>query len=677
MHWIDWLVVLVPLVVVVIIAGYTRRFVKSVADFMAAGRSAGRYLVCNAVGEASMGAISVVAIFQMWYQSGFAVGWWQQISAPVGLFITLTGFVIYRYRQSRCMTLAEYFELRYSRRFRIFMGIMAWVSGVLNYALFPIVGARFFMYFCDFPRVMTIGSTAVPTEAVVMLVLLGGALAFVLVGGQLTAMVTDCVEGLVSGVMYVIIALALLWIFPWSTIHDALVNRPPSQSMVNPFDTSQVADFNIWYVLIGTVGAIYNTMAWQGGHAFRASALNPHEAKMGNILGSWRGFAKTVMFALLAACAFTYLNHPDYATGAAWVNDAVGRIENKAVGDQMRVPLALSHLLPIGLKGMFASIMLFALLACDSSYMHSWGTIFAQDVVLPFRKHRLTPQQHIRLIRWSIASVAIFAYFYGLWFPQTDYILMYFALTGTIFLGGAGSAILGGFYTRKGTTAGAYAGMITGTVMGVTGILVQTFWKDVLAPMLTKWLPGNAYLAAHTEKFPINGQWIYLSAMVAAALAYVVASALTYRRDFDLDRVLHRGRWAVDEQGQTVPPPAKPPRSLKGLLGIDEQFTFGDKCQSVALFAWTMFWFSIFVVFTVWNLISPWPTEWWVKYWHVVGIWLPLVIGIVTTIWFTWGGVRDLRRMFKQLRTARRDERDDGMVEADEAPRDPAEVKSP
>ena len=69
-----------------------------------------------------------------------------------------------------------------------------------------------------------------------------------------------------------------------------------------------------------------------------------------------------------------------------------------------------------------------------------------------FRKTPLNQQQHFRLLRWSIVFIAVFAYLFGVLFPPTKYILMFFAVTGAIFLGGAGSVIIGGFYWKKGTT---------------------------------------------------------------------------------------------------------------------------------------------------------------------------------------------------------------------------------
>src|SRR5258707_12691944 len=52
MQLIDWLLVVIPLAVVFGFAVYTNRYVKSVADFLSAGRCAGRYLLANAKAEA-------------------------------------------------------------------------------------------------------------------------------------------------------------------------------------------------------------------------------------------------------------------------------------------------------------------------------------------------------------------------------------------------------------------------------------------------------------------------------------------------------------------------------------------------------------------------------------------------------------------------------------------------
>jgi SSS family solute:Na+ symporter len=330
----------------------------------------------------------------------------------------------------------------------------------------------------------------------------------------------------------------------------------------------------------------------------------------------------------------------------------------------MRVPVALAHALPVGLKGAFACIMFFAMLACDGSYMHSWGGILIQDIILPFRKRPFSPEQHIRLLRWSIVGVGVFAFLFGLFFNQTEYILMFFAITGSIFLGGSGCAVLGGLYWKKGTTAAAWTSMIAGSVLATGGIVLQQCWKSMQPRLVTVFHDGcvHNYLAQHPDKFPINGQIVGFIAMCAAILLYVTVSLLTRTTDFDMDRMLHRGRYASGAQSAGPVIPIRGGFRWGAVLGFDSEFSRGDKLISISVFAWSMFWFLVFVVGSIWYLWRPWSLETWGRYWFISSILLPLLVGVITSVWLTWGGVRDLRRLFRDLRTSERNALDDGMV---------------
>ena len=691
MHILDWLIICVPLVIVFFISWYTRRYMKSVADFLAASRSAGRYLVATSLGAASYGAITAVMNFEIMGKAGMTVSWWETVLVPVGLFIALSGFVIYRYRETRVMTLAQFFEVRYSRHFRIFAGLLCFLSGLINYAIFPAVAARFFVNYMGLPQnVMLNGHPVFPMFGLVMFVLLGLALYLTLMGGQLTVMVNDATEGLISNVFYLVVAFALLFMFDWGQIFHAVslgggnlsipgaagvpttVFNPPAGSqgnwMVDPFDSpGSIESFNIWYVLIGVFWLIYGYMAWQGNQAFNCSAANPHEAKMGNILGSWRVFARTVMITLLGLCALTVLRSPDRTAMASQVVNEVSKIDQAQIRSQMLMPVTLGFLLPVGIKGCFAAIMLFAMLACDGSYLHSWGSIFIQDVIMPFRRRPLTARQHIGILRWSITGVAVFAFMFSLLFQQTEAIRLFFDITGAIFIGGAGAAIIGGLYWSRSTKYGAWAAMLLGAIVPVLGIIVQ----QIIVHYKTTGFEGGV---AFWEKFitipytqhVMNGREIMFASALVALVAYVIISLLTCRKPHDMDKLLHRGRYAVkDDQAATVAPEIE--RSVTSrILGWDRHFTLGDKWISGSLFGWSMLSFAVFVVVTVWNLAyGRWPLAWWSTYWWVYAIILPLIIGVITTIWFTWGVLRDMGRLFRALKTVRRDERDDGTVKGD------------
>ena len=185
---------------------------------------------------------------------------------------------------------AQFFETRYSKNFRVFAGMIAFLSGLINFGIFPAVGARFFIYFCGLPQALSVFGLAVPTFPLVMIALLGIALFFVFSGGQVAVIITDFAQSMFVNVVFVAIVLYLFVQVDWTQIVEALSMAPENASLINPFKTSHVEDFNFWYFLIGVVGVLYGAMSWQGTQAYNSSAKSAHEAKMGGVLGNWRGF---------------------------------------------------------------------------------------------------------------------------------------------------------------------------------------------------------------------------------------------------------------------------------------------------------------------------------------------------------------------------------------------------
>jgi SSS family solute:Na+ symporter len=614
-----------------------RPFMRSVADFLAAGRTAGRYMLSVAQGIAMLGAISIVGFLEQNFVAGFGLTWWGLSTAVVVLIVTVTGFVIYRFRETRCLTLAEFFERRYSRRFRIFMGMLAFVSGIVNFGIFPAVGARFFIHYIGLPASLHVAGIAVGTFPLVMVTLLATALLFVFQGGQVAVIVTDFVQGLFVNLVFLAITLYLLSIVSWDQILAALGTAPADASLVNPFRTSQVEDFNFWYFLIGTVGAVYVVMSWQGAQGYNASAKSAHEAKMGAVLSNWRAIPQTLFLLVVPVIAYTVLHHPDFAPQAARVGAMLGAAESETIANQLRVPSVLTTLLPAGLLGAFGAVMLTAFLSTHDTYLHSWGSIFIQDVVMPFRKRPFGPEAHMRALRLSIAGVAVFIFLFSLLFQQSQYIFLFFAITGAIFAGGSGAVLIGGLYWRRGTAAAAWAAMLTGSTIAVSGILLHQLFED----------------------FPVNGQVFWGLAMAASSLVYVAVSLLGRGESFDLDGLLHRGSHAVPGEH---PVEGRSPRRGLRALALGPEATRGDRAIYAVTYAWIGLWTLVFFAGTAWNLATDVSDAAWGRFWRIY-IYAQAAAAAAVILWFTAGGIRDIRRMLADLGTARRDDSDDGWVE--------------
>jgi solute:Na+ symporter, SSS family len=650
---LDWSIVAGTFLLVLAVAIYAQRLNRSVADFLSANRCAGRYLLTLAMGTSSFGAITIIANFEKFYQAGFGALWWAQMMGPIALVIALSGYVIYRYRATKAMTIAQFYEMRYSHRFRIFAGILAFLSGILNYGIFPLVTARFIVYFFGFPAELTLWGWAIPTTAPVMAVMLTTAVVITLLGGQITVMIADFLQSQIMLLAFLLATLLLLFTFGWGNIMETLVAKAPAgKSMVNPFDQSEIPDFNVFFFLILAFNAIYNYMAWQGSQAYNSSASSPHEAKMARVLGEWRNMVNLLAMVSIPVCVFVFMHGMGDAEAVGAVKETLGGMGDPQLVKQMQVPVALNQLLPAGLLGLFCAALIAAAISTDDTYLHSWGSIFVQDVVMPIRNKHLSAAAHMLLLRFAVVGVAVFVFVFGLIFPLKEYIYMYWALTGSIYLGGAGSVIIGGLYTRWGTTAGAWAAMATGSTIGFTGLILRQGWHVI---------PGLTGIA---PDFPFNGVQVSFFGALCSITAYVILSVLTRHEPFDLDAMLHRA--TGQRQRMREEAVAAGLNRFQRMIGIGVEFTRGDRIIYYLKIGWLGFFFSVFVVVTVFNTMFPgvMTDSGWVLWW-TIQISIIGVAAVITLFWFGIGGILDMIKLFKHLHSLNRNEFDDGTVSRD------------
>jgi hypothetical protein len=126
-----------------------------------------------------------------------------------------------------------------------------------------------------------------------------------------------------------------------------------------------------------------------------------------------------------------------------------------------------------------------------------------------------------------------------------------------------------------------------------------------------------------------------------------------------MDKMLHRGAHVVKEEYTVVD--AVPVKGWK-VLGMGREFTRWDKVIYVATYVWTASWVAVFVIGTVLNLTGNVADLAWMRFWRTYTL-IMLAVSIAVIVWFSVGGVFNLREMIATLKVQKRDHSDQGFVE--------------
>jgi Na+/proline symporter len=744
MHIIDWLIVLIPLLLVLWVSVYCKRYVRGVVDYLAAGRVAGRYVMSVGDMASALSVITLVALVEAKYQVGYALTFWEYLVIPIGIVMGLTGYCTYRFRETRALSIGQFLEMRYNRAFRICAASLRTMSEMIANAIGPAVAANFFIYFLGLPHRVMVFGLALPTFILVVGFVLCLCMVVIWPGGRISLLVSDTLQGLFCYPIFVVIAGYIFLHFSWGdTIAPVMQDRVKGESFLNPFDVDQLRDFNIFGLAVGIISSVLNRASWIGNDTTN-SGRTPHEQKMAGILGQWRAGFSSLMCLLVAVMIITLMTHVRFADKAheirqqltrevavevlpdagarerlvsrmgevpvqrhqIGVDEPLSRARNldtpylevardtfgrtpegnglfqkfRTLYNQMMLPVALKNLLPVGLMGMFALLMVMLMLSTDDSRVFNAASTIIQDIVLPFRRTPLSPEQHLWWLRVCSVGVCVFFFGVSVFFVQLDYINMFLTIVTAMWLGGAGPVMVFGLYSRFGTTAGAFCSLIFGSGLAICGIVVQRNWAETIYPWLharaldaplgrfleTVSYPFDPYIRWTMDpvKFPINSLELYFLAMMTGMVAYILGSWATYKRPYNLDRLLHRGVYSL-EQEEKPPFTWSASNVVQKLVGITPEYTRGDK-----IIAWSVVFYAIvykfglcFVAVLIWNLISPWPAHWWSTYFFVTSLVVTGVIGVISTVWFLIGGWIDLRRLFKDLAARVDNPLDNGAVE--------------
>jgi Na+/proline symporter len=519
-----------------------------VVDYLAAGRVAGRYVISVGDLSSSLGVITLVALVEMKYQVGYALTFWEYMVIPVSIIMGLTGYCTYRFRETKSLSIGQFLEMRYSRSFRIVAASVRTVAEMFTNAIGPAIAANFFIYFLNLPHRVTILGMNLPTFGIVVAISLSMAIIIMWPAGRMSLLITDAFQGIISYPIFVIIGGYVLVHFSWNAeIAPVMLDRVHGESFLNPFDISELRDFNIFALFVTVFASILNKASWIGGET-SGCGRDPHEQKMAGILGSWRAGFSGLMCLLVAVMIITVMTHSNFSDKAYDIrqqlsqkvteesvqstelrttldqniasipaahheigvdaplsrnqnidtpymemaqrtlgNDGEGNLafqKYRTLYNQMMMPIALRNMLPIGIMGLFCLLMVMLMLSTDDTRIFNSSSTIVQDIIQPLLKNKLSPEKHLLMLRCGAVGVSIFFFICSIFFVHLDYINMFITIMCAVWLGGAGPVMIFGLYSKFGTTTGAYAALVCGSGISVVTLFLQRHWAESVYPFL-------------------------------------------------------------------------------------------------------------------------------------------------------------------------------------------------
>ncbi len=438
---LDWVIVVVYVLATMLTGLYGRKFVGGISDFLVAGRELGTFIGIATLAATEIGTITFMYYAELGYKTGYAAFINGLIAGIVMIVIGRTGFIVRRLRDLKLMTVPEFFEVKFSRRLRVFTGILVATGGILNMGVFLRVEGTF---------LAIISGISLDHIKAVMTAILLLEIVYTVLGGMVSIVITDFIQFVALSIGTILVTIWSIHAAGFSRMYNA-VQHTMGEGGFSPLTNPQYGGAYIVFQLLMWL-AIHT--CWQTTAMRSFSTRSPEVSKK---VFSWAGFiflgrGMMPMFWGIAALAL------------------LGPNQNSLEA----MPKMLAGVLPSGILGLVVAGMLAATMSVNSSYLLGWSAIISQDIILPLRRKPLTSRQQVVLNRIANIFVSAFVMVWGLWYTLPGPTYFYLNITATIYLSGTLVAVIAGLFWDRATTLGGYMAMAGGAVATVGFFFFKT-----------------------------------------------------------------------------------------------------------------------------------------------------------------------------------------------------------
>ncbi len=510
---IDWMIVILYPLISVGIGFYVRKFVKNMRDFVTAGRNLGLWLGIATMTGTELGLITVMYSAQKGFTGGFAA-FHIAVAAMIATFMVgVTGFIVYRLREMKVLTIPEFYEKRFDRKTRILGGIMMVLGGILNMGLFLKVGSIFIVGITG----LSATSWALPA---VMIFLITLVLVYTVLGGMISVVIADYIQFVVLSVSLLAITFIAISRLGWSNIFQTVQDVMGTAGFDPTISENGFGwEYILWMFFLGLVSCAI----WPTAVARALSMENPRIVKRQYMFSSISFLIRFLIPYFWGISAFVFIMiHPGFRElffPAGYPPPASLPAGMEAVDNLYGMPFFLGKILPAGLIGLVTAGMLAAFMSTHDSYLLCWSTSLTQDVIAPIYKtigKPLSSKRKVNLSRVFIVLIGGFVLYWGLFYSGNEDIWDYMAVTGAIYFTGAFALLLGGLYWKRTSPTGAFLALIGGifalaglepvqTLLGIKMSSARVGLASIIATLFLM-VTGSLLFPGRKNKNPLKKQ---------------------------------------------------------------------------------------------------------------------------------------------------------------------------
>lgn len=459
LSFLDYFVIFVYLIGTLALGLYIGSKIKTGSDYFLAGRRLPWWAIGMSLVATDIGAVDIIGTGGAAFSHGLAVGNFEWIGCVPAMIIGAFVFIPFFWR-SGVTTIPEYMERRFNVAVRSALAICWIIFMACNLGIMLLASAKMMSLHLG----MGVNACIYLTAALVGIYTISGGLAavvytdmiqcIIMIGGCLLVLVMGIID--VGGIDEFQSAIKKQELAKQTAVEKPLENQPEAAkedllhtSLILPADADTPFP---WTGIFFGLALILSPAYWIGNQAIvqrSLGAASEFEAKAAYVWGALLKNLVPLVVAVPGLIAF--VKFPELTDG-----------------DQA-FPELISHLLPVGLKGLFLAAFLAALMSSIDSYLNSASTIVTNDFYKRFFRRDASDVSLLKIGRAVTFLLVLWAIGFSFFLmTRSEGIYTIFQTLMAFFQGPAFALLITGLLWRRATGVAALVGFLVGVCFSIT-----------------------------------------------------------------------------------------------------------------------------------------------------------------------------------------------------------------